>query len=180
MLRPLTAKAFEYKEKCVHPTLPGPRPLPHPQPRKIRRARLTQFFTLMGPSHTIPAWTALESHVNFLRVSYNILRGSYNIKEEQTGVATVSSFRLGRGVVKLTYILFKPCSWSLMLAKQRTWGGDRENGWQDLIPVPLLSRCKAGSESTQDLIPQTRPLHYLIWFAGLTTASRKASGWTLS
>ena len=167
-----------------HPA--GPRPLPHPQPRKIRRARLTQFFTLMGPSHTIPAWTALESHVNFLRVSYNILRnsynilrGSYNIKEEQTGVATVSSFRLGRGVVKLTCILFKPCSWSLMLAKQRTWGGDSENGWQDLIPVPLLSRCKAGSESTQDPIPQTRPSQDLIWFAGLITASRKASG-TLS
>lgn len=132
MLRPLTAKAFEYKESCVHPTLPDSAPSPIRNRGKSEEFAYSVFHPT-GPSHTHPSLNSVRVHVNFLRVSYNILRtpiislGSPIIsKREQTGMCHCSHSDFWRGVVRLTYILFKPCSWSPMLAIMKTWEGDSE------------------------------------------------------
>ena len=49
MLRPLTAKAFEYKEKCVHPTLPDRAPSPIRNRGKSEELGLLSFLPSWVP-----------------------------------------------------------------------------------------------------------------------------------
>lgn len=91
-------KAFEYKDKYVHPTLPHPPPKKK-KLQKIRRAWfIPQLCTLLGPSLVLLICKAVDSIISLV------------FRENRLEWPQQLPANFGMGIVKVISILFEPCS----------------------------------------------------------------------